>query len=99
MQIIYISQFPVPNFHRDLGEILGRILAEIPKSRRPKSCRESRRDRGEIQKSRRPKSCRDLAEIPLENTLVQIDFYFSIHWNNYSKKENTELINVINSWR
>ena len=70
---------PVQNFHRDLGEILGRILAtEIQKSRRPKSCRDSEisaakilkwfrnlggQNPAVITKSRPPKSCRELAEI------------------------------------
>ena len=51
----FLAHYPVKHFHRDLGEILGRILAaeifgsrrdlaEIPDSRRSKSCRESRRD-------------------------------------------------------
>ena len=44
-----------PRSRRDLGEILGRILAA--------EIFGSRRDLAEIPKSRRPKSCRDLAEI------------------------------------
>ena len=57
---------PVQNFHRDLGETLGRILAtEIQKSRRPKSCRDLEISAAKIlprscrdsEISRRPKSC------------------------------------------